>query len=96
VIGKRKRENFALVFDATFEAEVSDAYEFILGSDDGSRLIIDGEGELEVNGIHPFKTVTKKLRLEKGTHTIQLQYFEASGGENWRSWPKARRAVCWP
>jgi len=81
VIGKRKPENFALIFDATLETKDSDVYEFFLGSDDGSRLIVDGEGELEVNGIHPFKTVSKKLKLEKGTHTVQLQYFEASGGE---------------
>ncbi len=81
VIGKRKPDNFALVFDGTWEVPEDDLYEFFLGSDDGSRLIIDGEGELESDGIHPLKTVSKKLKLSKGQHTIQLQYFEATGGQ---------------
>lgn len=81
VIGKRKPDRFALVFEGTLEVETDDEYEFFLGSDDGSRLILDGEGELENNGIHPPKTVSKKLKLTKGRHSLRLQYFEAAGGE---------------
>jgi azurin len=81
VIGKRKPDKFALVFEGTFEVAEDDEYEFFLGSDDGSRLILDGEGELEANGIHPFKTVSKKLPLTKGLHSLQVHYFEAMGGE---------------
>jgi azurin len=82
VAGKTLPDKFALVFDGVLEAPETDEYEFFLGSDDGSRLVIDGEGELEADGIHPFKTVSKKLRLEKGTHTVQVQYFEGGGHEN--------------
>jgi azurin len=81
VIGARKPDNFALVFEGSFEVPVDDEYEFLLGSDDGSRLIIDGEGELEVNGIHPFTARRKKLAMTKGLHSLTLQYFEAGGGQ---------------
>jgi azurin len=81
VIGKRKPDHFALIFEGSFEVPEDEEYEFLLGSDDGSRLIIDGEGELTVDGIHPFKTAKKKLNLVKGLHSLTLQYFEASGGQ---------------
>lgn len=75
----KKLKKFGMTFDAVLTIEKSGDYEFALSSDDGSRLIVDGEGEIEHDGIHPQSTKTKKLTLEKGTHSIRVLYFEGGG-----------------
>lgn len=75
----KKNDNFGVVYTATLEVPKTADYEFELASDDGSQLIIDGENEILNDGIHPLQTKKKKLKLEEGTHTIEVRYFEGGG-----------------
>ncbi len=78
---KKLKDNFAIVWEGKFDVPKTENYEFFLGSDDGSRLSIDGEVEIDNDGIHPMKVVKKKVKLEKGEHTFRVTYFEGGGGE---------------
>lgn len=79
---KDLKGQFGLVFDAEFTIPETGDYIFSLTSDDGSALIIDGETLIGNDGIHPAKTVNMKESLQAGLHTMQVQYFEASGNRS--------------
>jgi hypothetical protein len=52
---------------------------FVIGSDDGSQLYVDGTLWIDNYGSHPYaeKGVTKDLA--RGTHTLTLWYFQVTG-----------------
>ncbi|MFG0293002.1 MAG: PA14 domain-containing protein [Phycisphaerales bacterium JB050] len=64
-------------------------YRFALGSDDGSRLVIDGEIIIDRNQTQGFSTATADVFLEAGAADIEVLYFENSGSEglvlSWRA-----------
>ncbi len=80
-IGVAKKKNgFGLVFTGKLTLEKAGEYEFMLSSDDGSRLVIDGEGVVDHDGIHPIGAIQKgKVPLQEGEHTVELRYFDRSG-----------------
>ena len=69
------------MFRGNIEAPKSGDYIFTLSSDDGSRLLIDRKVVVDLDGIHGVTSKSGKVKLEKGSHHIEVQYFEASGGE---------------
>lgn len=77
----KKKDQYGMVFNANFEIPKTGDYEFEMGSDDGSQLIIDGENEILIDGIHPPQFQKKKLKLEEGLHSMEVRYFEGGGGE---------------
>ena len=74
-------ENFALVFNGKLEAPADGNYSFELSSDDGSRLKIDGVDVIDHDGIHGSASKRGSVELKKGSHAIEVQYFEKSGQE---------------
>jgi cytochrome c553 len=77
-----KPDNFGIRFEAFLPDPQRGAYIFALGSDDGARLSIDGNPVIETDGIHPLEMHEKTGRFEeRPMHTVQLDYFEANGGE---------------
>jgi len=74
-------ENFALVFNGKLEAPKDGKYSFKLSSDDGSRLIIDGKTVIDHDSIHANSSKDGSVELKKGSHDIEVQYFEKSGQE---------------
>lgn len=54
-------------------------YLFELGSDDGSRLTIDGEVLIDRNGPQSFHWESETVFLTEGTKSIEVLYFENSG-----------------
>ena len=77
----KEKDNFGIVFRGNIEAPKSGDYIFTLSSDDGSRLLIDRKVVVDLDGIHGVTSKSGKVKLEKGLHHIEVQYFEASGGE---------------
>ena len=77
----KKKDNFALRFDATIKLDAETEMLFLLGSDDGSRLSIDGKVVIDNDGIHPFSQKRKPLKLAAGLHSVVVEYFEQGGGE---------------
>ena len=53
-------------------------YKFDLESDDGSYLYIDNQKIIENDELHPAKSVTGKVTLAAGRHTIHVPYFQGS------------------
>ncbi|MFN3188972.1 MAG: family 16 glycoside hydrolase [Aureliella sp.] len=76
-----RKNNFGARFETNFVVKEAGEYQFFIGSDDGSRLVVDGEEVIRVDGIHPVVYGNAKLQLEAGAHSIQVDFFEAGGGE---------------
>ena len=71
----------AILWEGTFEVKTGGDWQFYLGSDDGARLVIDGEGVANNGGNYFFQVRKAKTRLEPGIHTMRLAYFEGGGPE---------------
>lgn len=76
----RRIDNFALRFRGHFEIAQGGGHTFTLGSDDGSRLVIDGETVLDNDGVHGVVTQNKTVELAPGWHALELVYFQGVGG----------------
>lgn len=74
-------DNFGIRWEARFSVERDGEYTIHLGSDDGSRLIIDNEMLIDNDGVHGVEFKSKTLPLAAGEHSLQIDYFEAQGGE---------------
>jgi hypothetical protein len=81
--------SFALPFDAFDMGAVwtgrviagqEGEYTFTLGSDDGSRLWINGERLIDNDGVHRHREVSGRVTLEAGEHEIRVEYFNLQGG----------------
>ena len=53
---------------------------FVTGSDDGSKLYVDGELWIDNWGSHSYREMGVTRDLSKGTHTLTLWYYDISGG----------------
>jgi hypothetical protein len=60
----------------------SDTYSFTLTSDDGSMLYIDGSLVVDNGGGHGITAVSGSTFLTAGKHSVEVQFFEAFGGES--------------
>jgi mono/diheme cytochrome c family protein len=78
----RRRDRFALRFDGLLQIEKPGEYLFLIGSDDGARLLIDDKVVVENNGVHPFQQRRKKLKLQPGLHSVVVEFFELAGEES--------------
>jgi mono/diheme cytochrome c family protein len=80
-INQGKKNNFALRFRAFLQIPQTEEYTLHLGSDDGSRLIIDGKRWIDNDAIHPFSMKSESGELTAGAHEIVVEYFEQGGEE---------------
>ena len=74
-------EGFAMVFEAEFEIKESGSYAFELGSDDGSKLFINGKELIDHDGLHAMTGKEGKVDLEPGLAKLRLEYFQGKGGK---------------
>ena len=73
-------ENFGLRFRGFFDAPTTGVYGFFLSSDDGSRLVLDGDLLVDNDGIHGAREISGYAALEAGLHEIELVFFQGTGG----------------
>lgn len=73
------RDAFTVRWDTCLEMPERRKLEVALGSDDGSRLFIDGERILDNWRTQPFHRETGHLQLDPGLHHVRVEYFEAGG-----------------
>ncbi|HEY2411599.1 MAG TPA: PA14 domain-containing protein [Pirellulaceae bacterium] len=78
----RRKNHFALRFEGTIELPQAGDYLFLIGSDDGSRLLIDGKVVVVTDGVHPFEQKRKKQAMTAGPHSVVVEYFEDEGEES--------------
>lgn len=74
-----KENNYALRFTGFWKVEKTGQYRFFLGSDDGSRLLVDGEELIDNGGIHPHQDKVGRSQITAGIHEIQVDYFQGGG-----------------
>ncbi len=76
-------DHFALQVTATLVIPEDSAgeFRFAVHSDDGSRLRIDGANVILDNALHPPQLQSSNaIPLSAGEHTLELVYFESTGG----------------
>ncbi len=72
-------DEFAVRISGAIRAHASGQYRFRLGSDEGSRLIINEQSVIENDGVHAMTTMQATITLEAGLHPFRLDYFERTG-----------------
>lgn len=76
----RRGSNFALKFEGFFKVEKDGNYKFHLGSDDGSRLWVDGQLVTDNDGVHAPTFNQGRAYLKKGVHKVVVGFFQVGGG----------------
>ncbi len=75
-------DNFGFVFTGTLLVPADAEYEFVLDSDDGSALSIDGKELIRYDGIHGLGGARRaKLKLTQGRHALRVDYFQGQFGK---------------
>ena len=74
-----RQEWFAIDYTGKFWIEQAGTYRFSLLSDDGSRLWIDNEMVVNLDGEHPPSGATVTATLSRGSHRIRVAYYQGPG-----------------
>lgn len=75
----QRDDHFAVRCDTYLPLDKFGVYTFHLGSDDGSRLVIDGDVVIDNDGAHGYEVESAKVKLDKGTHRVRVEYFQTWG-----------------
>lgn len=74
------RERFYARWTGQLDILKAGEYEFILTSDDGSRLTLDGRVLIDNGGSHGMETRTGRCTLSAGLHPVRIDFFQGGGG----------------
>jgi hypothetical protein len=69
-------EWFAIDYKGKFYVAKGAKYQFVLVSDDGSKLYIDGHVVIDLDGHHPPLRKEGSVHLKPGMHDIRVSYFQ--------------------
>jgi hypothetical protein len=69
-------KNFAARFSGLLRVQTAGTYTFILGVDDGARLVIAGTPVVEADGAGEFVEGTGTIDLSAGDLPIEIEYFQ--------------------
>ncbi len=88
---------FRTCYTGRFWAQAAGQHGFALESDDGSRLIIDGQLVVDDSGLHGRKHVDGQIFLSAGWHDIEVDFFQNQGDANvtlFHADPDGKLGVC--
>lgn len=71
--------SYSIQFDTCLRADRREELSFELGSDDGSRLYVDGREVISMWRPQPFITNYTQVEVEPGWHHVRVDYFQAGG-----------------
>jgi hypothetical protein len=74
-----REDNFGMLFEGQIKIPKDGSYEFILASDDGALLFIDGKQVVDNDGLHGNQRKTGKVELKAGMNAIRVGYIQATG-----------------
>ena len=77
----KRKEEFGMVFEGELEIKEAGDFKFRLGSDDGSRLIINGKELIDNDGTHGMEYKEGSVGLDPGMAKIRVDYFDWGGGQ---------------
>jgi hypothetical protein len=63
----------------TINKQTDGPVHFVIGSDDGSQLLLDGAQIINNWGTHAYTEVGVTINVAKGFHTLVLQYYQVAG-----------------
>ncbi len=69
-------EWFAIDYTGRIWIEEGGRYQFVLSSDDGSKLYFDGHLMINNDGIHPPVKCAAGVELSRGVHEMRVSYFQ--------------------
>jgi hypothetical protein len=72
-------DDFFLDIDQNFTITKEGNYQFLVGSDDGFSLKIDGKTLCEHTNDRPYSVQSCTIYLNKGKHQLQASYFQGFG-----------------
>jgi len=75
-----REANVAVVFEGFVQIATGGEYSFVLASDDGSKLSIDGKPVVDNDGSHGVVAANGGITLTPGKHAIRVEWFNGSGG----------------
>ena len=78
---KKRDSDFGMVFTGYLKVPDTGVYQFILSSNDGSKIILSGK-TLSNDGLHGMEAKVLDISLMNGLHPIEIQYFQAGGGSS--------------
>ncbi|MFH1732075.1 MAG: FN3 associated domain-containing protein, partial [Planctomycetota bacterium] len=78
---RRREERFAFRFTGYLDVQTAGRYTFHLGSDDGSRLAVDGKVVVDNDGLHGFVRRSGAVDLKPGMHEVVITFFERTGDQ---------------
>ena len=76
-----RKETFGMVFEGELEIKKAGEFTFQLGSDDGSRLFVNGKELIDNDGKHGMEYKEGSVDLEPGMAKIRVDYFDWGGGQ---------------
>ena len=89
----QRKEYFGMVFEGLVDAPKAGEYVFEMASDDGARILIDGQEVVVHDGLHGPTLMKGKVRLDSGEHAIRVEYFAYGGANSLRAgWSGANSA----
>eukprot|EP00286_Rhodomonas_abbreviata_P015439 CAMPEP_0181327790 /NCGR_PEP_ID=MMETSP1101-20121128/22308_1 /TAXON_ID=46948 /ORGANISM="Rhodomonas abbreviata, Strain Caron Lab Isolate" /LENGTH=1838 /DNA_ID=CAMNT_0023436511 /DNA_START=117 /DNA_END=5629 /DNA_ORIENTATION=- len=71
----------AVVWKGFFEIVRDGEYQFSLGSNDGSRLVVDSSAVVDDGGDHGYRTMREKMHLSPGIHEAVVEWFDNDKSE---------------
>ena len=74
------KEHTVVRFRTKMKIDQVDTYTFFLRSDDGSKLLVDGQVVVDNDGDHGVKEADGKIELQSGEHDLEVIWFNGGGG----------------
>lgn len=75
-----KANTFGVKFKGYIDVPETGIYTFYLMCNDGGILVIDDKKIIDNDGLHPDKTVGGQVALQKGLHSLAVDFSEYGGG----------------
>jgi len=76
------QDHYALQFLAILFIREPGVYTFYTGSNDGSRLYVDGREVVSNDFPHGYSEESGKIELQPGRHLLEVRYFQNGGGQD--------------
>ena len=77
--GTQLKEHFYIRWTGKIRIPQDGKYSFFLTSDDGSRLIIDGQQVVDNGGLHAAEEKSGEVELKSGDHDLKIEFFQNEG-----------------
>ncbi|MGB8437385.1 MAG: DUF4347 domain-containing protein, partial [Burkholderiales bacterium] len=75
-------DQFSIRYIGYIEITTGGTYTFQTGSDDGSKLYVDGTQVVNNDGDHAYQTQSGAIALTAGRHAIVIEFYENGGAED--------------